>query len=355
MPLLRGFLSGSRWLAVGIATLVAVVCAGGIRLLEPWLDDYLVLPLYLACAMLPAYALASVQDGIARSYDWIGLAMVPTYIVRQFVLTVLMAAAYFGGMPMNAVTAMIVCGLSYWLPTHGAAVDHERPVRRSAFAPGPKAHEFKVWFLTSLPILLVEGFYLLLTYTDILVLQQFRPPDEVAVYYAAAKTLVLVSFIYYAVSATTAHRFSVYHVAGDREGLTAFIAQSIKLDVLALARSDGAAPDFRKAAALAVRRAVHRRLSPDVHSRGRPVGARGDRADRAAAQHARRAARVRDRLWQRLHSQLRPLRHPDSDLRNSAGAAIATTVSLVIETIALFVVTKERLGFHVFIWRRAER
>ena len=67
------------------------------------------------------------------------------------------------------------------------------------------------------PILLAEGFYLLLTYADILVLQQFRPPDEVAVYYAAAKTLALVSFIYYAISATTAHRFSVYHVAGDRE------------------------------------------------------------------------------------------------------------------------------------------
>ena len=39
-------------------------------------------------------------------------------------------------------------------------------------------------------------------------LQQFRAPDEVAVYYAAAKTLALVSFIYYAVSATTAHRFN---------------------------------------------------------------------------------------------------------------------------------------------------
>src|SRR5205085_11087148 len=93
---------------------------------------------------------------------------------------------------------------------------------------GEKAYQFKSWLTTALPILMVEGFYSLLAYTDVLVLQHFRPPDEVAVYYGAAKTLALVSFIYYSVSATTAHRFSSYHIAGDRAGLSAFIAQSIK-------------------------------------------------------------------------------------------------------------------------------
>ena len=35
-----------------------------------------------------------------------------------------------------------------------------------------------------------------------------------------------------------------------------------------------------------------------------------------------------------------------------AGAAIATASALIIESIMLFVVTKNRLGFHVFIWGR---
>uniref|UniRef100_UPI0019538495 hypothetical protein n=1 Tax=Stenotrophomonas maltophilia TaxID=40324 RepID=UPI0019538495 len=64
-------------------------------------------------------------------------------------------------------------------------------------------------------ILLVESFYLLLSYTDVLVLQQFRPSDEVGVYFAVVKTLALVSFIHYAMSATTAHRFAEYNAAGD--------------------------------------------------------------------------------------------------------------------------------------------
>ena len=79
-----------------------------------------------------------------------------------------------------------------------------------------------------MPIFMVEGFYLLLTYADVIVLQQFRPPEEVAVYYAAAKTLALVAFVYFSVSAAVAHKFTEYHVAGDKARLSAFLAESIQ-------------------------------------------------------------------------------------------------------------------------------
>src|SRR5207249_2035086 len=42
-------------------------------------------------------------------------------------------------------------------------------------------------------------------------------------------------------------------------------------------------------------------------------------------------------------------------LFGTAGAAIATSTALIIESILLFIVTKNRLGFHVFIFGRAER
>src|SRR4029079_4192921 len=35
------------------------------------------------------------------------------------------------------------------------------------------------------------------------------------------------SFIHFSIAATTAHRFSGFHAAGDREGLTAFLRQAI--------------------------------------------------------------------------------------------------------------------------------
>ena len=69
---------------------------------------------------------------------------------------------------------------------------------------------------------------MLLTYTDVLVLRQFRPPEEVAHYYAAAKTLALVAFIHFAVSAAVAHRFAAHHVAGDRAALAALAASTVR-------------------------------------------------------------------------------------------------------------------------------
>ena len=205
-----------------------------------------------------------------------------------------------------------------------------------------------------MPILLVEGFYALLTYTDILVLQQFRPPDEVAVYYAAAKTLALVAFIHYSIAATTAHRFSTYHVAGDREGLSAFLAQSIKWTF------------WPSLAATALLLAF-----------GRPIlslfgaeftGGYYLMFILAIGLLARAAIGPIERLLNMLGEQrMCALVHAGAfavnfglcivliPLLGPAGAAIATAVALVFESVWLFVVTKKRLGFHVFIWGRAER
>jgi O-antigen/teichoic acid export membrane protein len=347
---LRGFVSGSRWLAVGIAVLIAATGAAGVWLLEPWLDRYLAIPLYLACITMPAYALANVQEGIARSYDWVGLAMMPAYVARQLLLTLLMGAAWFAGLPMDAVTAMIVAGVSIWLPALGQLVMVNRGLARRIEA-GPKAYEFKSWLSTALPILMVEGFYSLLAYTDVLVLQYFRAPDEVAVYYGAAKTLALVSFIYYSVSATTAHRFSSYHVAGDRAGLSAFIAQSIKWTfwpslaatalLLAFGRpilglfgaqfTEGYHLMFILAAGLLARAAI----GPIE----RLLNMLGEQRICAAVYAAAFAVNLG-----LCFVLIPPL--------GMTGAAIATACALIFESILLFVVTKNRLGFHVFVWGR---
>jgi O-antigen/teichoic acid export membrane protein len=353
LDLLRGFLFGSRVVTLVMATLIALCCAGGVWLLTPWLNDYLVVPLYLACISLPAYGLANTQDGIARSHDWVGLSLMPTYVLRQLLLTGLMAVAYLAGLPMNAETAMIIAAVSIWLPTMGQLLVLNRRLG-ALIAPGPRAHAIRYWLVTSAPILLAEGFYLLLTYADILMLQQFRPPDEVAVYYAAAKTLALVSFIYYAISATSAHRFSVYHMAGDRAGLAAFIAQSIRWTF------------WPSVAACALLLALGQPLL-------RLFGAQFAGGYHlmfilAAGLLARASIGPIERLLNMLGQQrMCALIYGGAFAINfaaclalippfgAAGAAAATATALIVESFMLFRVTKSRLGFHVFIWGGAER
>jgi len=224
---LRGFLSGSRWATLAASSVVALLLAGVVRVLSPWLDPASVVPLYLGCLTLPAFVVANMQDGIARSHDWMRLGLMPQFIVRQSLIVGFTAGAVALGFQLGATAAMGASLAAVWIAMIGQLLVLNRRLR-GVVEPGPKTYDFGNWFKTSLPILMVEGFYLLLSYCDVLVLQQFRSAEEVGVYYAVIKTLALVSFIHYAISATTAHRFTEYYASGDTARLSAYVAHAIK-------------------------------------------------------------------------------------------------------------------------------
>jgi O-antigen/teichoic acid export membrane protein len=224
---LRGFLIASRWLTFALATAFALAGVIAISLLQPWLDPRTVLPFYLACVSLPFYALALMCDGLARSYDWIGLAIAPHSLLRPIALFALMALAYVAGYPINAITTMIALAVAIWGAALFQLIVLDRRLQR-VVPRGPRAYDVRRWFSVSLPIIVMWAFYTALAYADVLVLQQFRPPAEVAHYYAALKTLLLVGFIHFSVSAAVAHQFTALHVAGDRDALTTFVARSVR-------------------------------------------------------------------------------------------------------------------------------
>ena len=351
--LLRGYIAGARWLAVGIAMVVAAICAGIVKLLSPWLDDYTVIPLYLACLALPAYALANVQDGISRSHDWVALGILPTYIVRQLLLTALMAAAWLGGLHLDAVTAIILAGVSMWLPALGQMAVLNRRLHRR-IDPGPRAYDIRLWLRTALPILMAESFFLLLANTDVLMLQQFRPPEDVAIYYAAAKTLALVSFIHFSLAATTAHRFSAYRAAGDQAGLAIFLRQAIRwtfwpsLAATALLLAFGKpllslfGPQFAGGYPIMFVLAIGLLARATIGPMERCLNMLDQQ--RAVALSYAIAIAVNMTLCVLLIPHL-----------GAMGAAIATAAALVVETASLFTIAKHRLGFQVFIWSRADK
>lgn len=347
---LRGFLSRSRWLAVGSATAIAIGAALLVRLLEPWLASYVVVPLSIACVTLPFYSLMQMQDGIARSHNWINLALLPPYIVRHLVMLVLMSAAYLLNFAANAETAITAVAVSFALTVVGQTIVINRKLARTV-APGPKTYEVKGWFKVSLPILMVEGFYLLLTNTDILVLQHFRTPDDVAVYYAAAKTLTLIAFVHFAVSAAVAHRFSEYHVTDDRTRLNAILTDSIRwtfwaslaatIVILAMGRPllSLFGPRFVEGYHLMFILTVGLMARAAVGPVERLLSMLGEQ--RACAVVYGTAFFLNLALCIVLIPRL-----------GVDGAAVSTSVALVVESILLFLVTKRRLGFHVFVWGR---
>ena len=224
---LRGFLVGSRWIVFIAATLVGLLGAVGIRTFEPWIARYEVAPLYLACATLPFFSLSSMLDGIARSYNWVNLALLPPYLVRPTLMLAIMMILYLGGREANATTAMMAAIVATWAAAVVQLVWLGGRLRRTV-PQGRKVHHVGEWLATSLPILMVGGFYTLLTYVDVLVLRHFRPPEEVAIYHAASKSMALAAFVYFSVAAAVAHKFAEYHAKGDRDMFAGFVRDATR-------------------------------------------------------------------------------------------------------------------------------
>src|SRR5664279_1237690 len=139
---LRGFLTGSRWLAFGLASAIGAVGAVGVTVLAPYLDHFAVVPLYLACLTIPIYGLVQVQAGIAQSYDWPNLALMPFYIIRTLAMLALMGGAWLIGAPTDAMTALYISIITIYAVTIGQLVVRDRRLKKKVPA-GPKIYEPK--------------------------------------------------------------------------------------------------------------------------------------------------------------------------------------------------------------------
>jgi O-antigen/teichoic acid export membrane protein len=227
LALLRGFLAGSYWFSAGFSMLIGSACAFGIWMFQSQLDSKLVVPLYIACATLPAFAIEQIQSGISRSHDWVGLALIPPFVIRQSMMVVLIGAFYALGGDVDAGWAMFALSMSVWISAIGAAVIVNRRLN-DGIDGSPRNYDVTGWFSISLPIFMVEVSFLLLSYIDVLALMQLASPDDVAIYYAASKTIALAAFVHFAITSTTTHRFSQHYFAGEHRELQNLLTKATR-------------------------------------------------------------------------------------------------------------------------------
>lgn len=223
--LLRGFLIGSRLFSVLAATAVAAAGLIALHVFHDLVTSYYLAPLFLACFCLPLFTLTETQDGIARCFDAPGIALIPPYILRPLLIFAVMWIAHRTGIASDASTALGAAIVATWLAGVVQLIALQKrlaqrvPTETPSFAPW-------TWLSTSLPVFVADGARVLLANIDVLLLSAFAAPDQVGIYYAVTKTLVLGAFVPFAVGAAVTHRYSEYHVAGEVGRLQDFIAKS---------------------------------------------------------------------------------------------------------------------------------
>jgi O-antigen/teichoic acid export membrane protein len=345
---LRGFLRGSRWLCAALGAGAAAVLASAVWLTADRIPAYYVAPFLIATAALAIFAVSCLQDTTARAFNRIDLALVPGWIAHPLLVVAALAALHAAGLPVTARDALIAACAAFWLVVLAQGVLLDRRLAREV-APGARRYEPRAWIRTSLPIFLVDGFFILLTYVDMLVLQAFVGPEEVAVYYAATKTLAVISFVYFAVAAASAHRFSAYHVAGETEKLARLFGDTIRwtfwpslalaIGLLAVGRpllslfGSGFADGYPLIFVLVIGLLARASVGPAE----RLLNMVGQQ--RACAMIYAGAFATNLVLCLVLIPRL-----------GLIGAAAATAIATVAESTFLFIAARRRLGLHVFVF-----
>lgn len=224
---IRGLTFTARVFAMLSATALAIAGFMALALAGDSLDAIYIVPAFLALIALPMIALGDVLDGTARANGWAISAFSQTYILRPTLALVFMLIAVLYGRPATAITALQAAVVSTYLTTFIQFVGVTWRLRKR-YHTGPRKIDFLAWLRVAVPIFLIEGFGFLLTNADVVVVGLYMPPDQVGIYFAAAKTMALTQFVYFSVKAAAGPRFAALMAAGDRNALAGFAARTTR-------------------------------------------------------------------------------------------------------------------------------
>ncbi len=241
--LLRGLVFGSRLIAFATGTAIALAGLLGLMLFGSYISSYYILPAYLALICIPMFAISDMQDGLGRGKAWMSVALIPPYVLRPLLILVFMLGANLFGFPMVATTAAAAAIFATWMATLVQLIILNRKLKTSltpvqepdefskqnssVIAADTRQFDLKRWLAISAPLLIISACDLLLQNTDVLIISHYMSPDEVGIYFAAAKTMSLIMFVHYAVGSAVANRFSALKARGDEQGLKDFVRDSL--------------------------------------------------------------------------------------------------------------------------------
>jgi len=215
LPRARGFLWFSRKISVLVAIAGSIGIALGIYLAQNVISEIYMWPVLMALASVPILAFTHLQESVAISRSHIIAGLLPTYIMRPIFLIAFTALAVFGlntGHALSAIYAFLLAGLA------AAALQFlllSKPIKNE-FATGEIVVEPRFWLTSSVPLFMSQGFFILATSIDVFILSFFVSAGELGIYFAAAKTVGVISFVYIAVGMAIARRLSESSASGDK-------------------------------------------------------------------------------------------------------------------------------------------
>ncbi len=229
---LRGFLLGGRLMVLGSGAVIAALgivvhsMLSGSVTMSGLLAGGGAAALAIMLLAVPASALSDIQDGIGRGSACLLSGLLGPYVLRPLLVLAGVAGLYWAGVPLSATTAACAAVAAVWTAWAIQTLMVERQVAQRV-PKGARSYNFRSWFATSLPLMVISGSDLALQTTDVIVISNMLTPTDAGIYFAAAKTMGLILFVHYAVGSSMANRFAAISARGAADQMQAVAREAV--------------------------------------------------------------------------------------------------------------------------------
>jgi O-antigen/teichoic acid export membrane protein len=226
---LRGFLRTSTIAGLLASLVVTAGTAAVISTLSGRLAQSLAAAFLIGALVVPVNSLLAIRSAVLQAFKRVARAEFPQSVARP-VLTVAGAALLFLVFDQAptagwAMIAYLAAGVLAVLLVQGLL----RPILVPAINGASPEYETGTWIRTSLPLLLISGFYLILSQTDTLMLGVLRTTDEAGAYAVASRITQLIFLGQWAVNAIVAPMIAEHHHRKESDKVQAVATYAARL------------------------------------------------------------------------------------------------------------------------------
>lgn len=222
-PRLKGLLRSARGLALATAIGLALGVAVCLAAVPALADSAYRAALGAGLLLLPLVALAQVETGALKGLRRVVAALAPDSLLRPASIAAVAAILIAAGADLTAARAIlcVVLALLLVVGLQRTMTTRSLPIPLNGVEP---RYDLRQWWRVAAPLFLVASFALLLRRTDLMMIGLLLQPSAVGIYGAASRVAELVGFFLVAVTVAAPPVISSLYHRGRRDELQRLLA-----------------------------------------------------------------------------------------------------------------------------------
>ncbi len=214
----KGFLATGYRTVVLCSILVSLLGLAVLKVFAAQVDPLYLIPIAVLFVGLPFSALELYLVGVARSFGWFMLTVVPSYVLRPLLIAGGVLVCLRLGYAADAATVLAIATLITGLTVIVQALIIRRRVLKvcgDVKPGGPKA----LWRKVSAPLVVLLAVDEIFLWSDILIVSVLMAPPDVSIYFAAQRSMSLAAFVKFAFMMVLARDLSMAKAGRDSKHL----------------------------------------------------------------------------------------------------------------------------------------